>query len=92
MHRSDGSGTSYIWTDFLSKVSPEWARQVGKGTAVNWPVGLGGKGNEGVAGLVKQTPYAIGYVEIGYAEANQLVLRQGRERLGGVRRPARRRP
>ena len=67
VHRSDGSGTSYIWTDFLSKVSPEWAKRVGRGTSVNWPVGLGGKGNEGVAGLVKQMPYAIGYIELGYA-------------------------
>src|SRR5208282_1002840 len=63
VHRSDGSGTTYIWTDFLSKVSPEWASKVGKKTSVNWPVGLGGKGNEGVSGLVKQTPGAIGYVE-----------------------------
>jgi phosphate transport system substrate-binding protein len=72
VHRSDGSGTTFIWTDYLSKVNPDWAKAVGKGTAVSWPVGLGGKGNEGVAGLVKQTPNSIGYVEVGYAEANQL--------------------
>ena len=67
IHRSDGSGTTYIWTDYLSKVSSEWRSRVGRGTSVNWPVGLGGKGNEGVAGLVKQTPYAMGYVELIYA-------------------------
>ncbi len=67
VHRSDGSGTTYIWTDFLSKASSEWANKVGKKTSVNWPVGLGGKGNEGVSGLVKQTPGAIGYVELIYA-------------------------
>src|SRR6266516_4059550 len=59
MHRSDGSGTSFIWTDYLSKISPEWEHKVGRGTAVNWPVGLGGKGNEGVTATVKQTPGAI---------------------------------
>jgi len=64
VHRSDGSGTTFIWTDYLSKVSPEWASRVGKGTSVNWPVGLGGKGNEGVAGQVKNTPGALGYVEL----------------------------
>src|SRR5450432_1539580 len=72
VHRSDGSGTSYIWTDFLSKVSDEWKNKVGKGTSVNWPVGLGGKGNEGVAGLVKQTPNAFGYVELIYAVQNKM--------------------
>jgi phosphate transport system substrate-binding protein len=72
VHRSDGSGTTYIWTDYLSKVSPEWKSKVGTGTSVKWPVGLGGKGNEGVAGLVKQTPNAIGYVELIYAVQNQL--------------------
>ncbi|MBI1822334.1 MAG: phosphate ABC transporter substrate-binding protein PstS [Nitrospirae bacterium] len=72
IHRSDGSGTTYIWTDFLSKVSPEWDQKVGKGTSVNWPVGLGGKGNEGVSGLIKQTPYSIGYVELIYAVQNHL--------------------
>src|SRR5579872_1651569 len=72
LHRSDGSGTTYIWTDYLSKVSSEWQSKVGKNTSVNWPVGLGGKGNEGVAGLLKQTPYAIGYVELIYAIQNNL--------------------
>lgn len=67
VHRSDGSGTTYIWTDFLSKASEDWKNKVGKNTAVNWPVGLGGKGNEGVSGLLKQTPYSIGYVELIYA-------------------------
>ena len=72
VHRADGSGTTYIWTDFLAKVSPVWSSRIGRGKSVNWPVGLGGKGNEGVAGLVKQTPYAIGYVELGYALQNRL--------------------
>src|SRR5271163_4659631 len=73
IHRSDGSGTSYIWTDFLSKVSDDWKTKVGKAnTSVNWPVGLGGKGNEGVTGLVKQTPNSIGYIELIYAVQNKI--------------------
>ena len=72
VHRSDGSGTTYIWVDYLSKVSPEFKQKVGVATSVNWPVGVGGKGNEGVAGLVKQTPGAIGYVELIYALQNKL--------------------
>jgi phosphate transport system substrate-binding protein len=72
IHRSDGSGTTYIWVDYLAKVSPEWKSKVGVGTSVAWPVGLGGKGNEGVAGLVKQTSNAIGYVELIYAIQNHL--------------------
>lgn len=72
VHRSDGSGTTYIWTDYLSKVSPEWKQKVGTNTAVNWPVGLGGKGNEGVAGQIKQTPGALGYVELIYAKQNKI--------------------
>lgn len=72
VHRSDGSGTTFIWTDFLSKVSPEWASKVGKNTSVNWPVGLGGKGNDGVMGQVKQTPNSIGYVELIYAIQNNV--------------------
>jgi phosphate transport system substrate-binding protein len=72
VHRSDGSGTSYIFTDFLSNVSPQWAQGPGKGTSVKWPAGLGGKGNEGVAGLVKQTPGSVGYVELIYAHQNKL--------------------
>jgi len=71
-HRSDGSGTSYIFTNYLSKVNAEWAKNVGFGTAVNWPVGLGGKGNDGVAGIVKQTEGSIGYVELAYAVQNKL--------------------
>ena len=67
VHRSDGSGTSYIFVDYLAKVSPEWMKKVGVATAVNWPTGVGGKGNEGVAGLVTQTPGSIGYVELIYA-------------------------
>lgn len=72
VHRSDGSGTSYIFTDFLSKVSPDWKTKVGTNTSVNWPVGLGGKGNEGVSGLVKQTPDSIGYIELIYAVQNNI--------------------
>jgi phosphate transport system substrate-binding protein len=72
VHRSDGSGTTYIWTDYLSKISEEWKNKVGKGTSVNWPVGLGGKGNEGVAGLVKQTPNSFGYIELIYAIQNNM--------------------
>ena len=72
VHRSDGSGTSYIWTDYLSKVNPAWQSKVGKGTSVNWPVGLGGKGNEGVSALVQQTPGALGYVELIYAIQNHM--------------------
>jgi phosphate transport system substrate-binding protein len=72
VHRADGSGTSYCWTDYLSKVSDEWKQKVGKGTSVNWPVGLGGKGNEGVTGTVKNTPNSIGYVELIYAESNKI--------------------
>jgi phosphate transport system substrate-binding protein len=72
VHRSDGSGTSFIFTDYLSSVSGEWKSKVGKGTAVNWPVGLGGKGNAGVAGQLKQSPGALGYVELAYARQNKL--------------------
>jgi len=72
VHRSDGSGTTFVWTDYLSKVSPEWKSRVGSNTSVQWPVGLGGKGNEGVAGVVKQTPYAMGYVELIYALQNNM--------------------
>jgi phosphate transport system substrate-binding protein len=72
VHRSDGSGTTYIFTDYLSKVSSEWQGSAGKGTSVKWPVGLGGKGNEGVAGVVRQMPGAIGYVELIYAVQNKI--------------------
>jgi len=72
VHRSDGSGTTGVWTDYLAKVSAEWKQRVGVGTSVNWPVGIGGKGNEGVTGQVKQTPNTIGYVELIYALQNNL--------------------
>jgi phosphate transport system substrate-binding protein len=72
VHRSDSSGTSYIWVDYLAKVSPEWKNKVGVATAVNWPTGVGGKGNEGVAGLVTQMPGSIGYVELIYALQNKI--------------------
>ncbi len=82
VHRADGSGTSYGWTDYLTKVSPDWASRVGKGTSVNWPVGLGGRGNEGVAATVSQTPGAIGYVELGYATINKMAFGQVRNSAG----------
>jgi phosphate transport system substrate-binding protein len=72
VHRSDGSGTSYVFTDYLAKVSPAWATKPGTGKEVQWPVGLGAKGNEGVAGQVKQTPGAVGYAELAYATQNKL--------------------
>ena len=72
VHRSDGSGTTYIWTDYLSKISSDWKQKVGTNTSVNWPTGLGGKGNEGVAGQIKQTPGALGYVELIYAVQNKM--------------------
>src|SRR6267154_5906254 len=72
VHRSDGSGTTYIWTDYLSKISSEWQSTAGKGTSVKWPIGLGGKGNEGVAGMVRQLPGSIGYVELIYAVQNNI--------------------
>ena len=72
VHRSEGSGTTFIWTDFLSKMSEEWKNKVGKGASINWPVGLGNKGNEGVSGLLKQTPNAIGYIELVYAVQNNI--------------------
>jgi phosphate transport system substrate-binding protein len=72
VHRSDGSGTTFIWTDYLSKVSPEWKSQVGADTSVKWPVGMGGKGNEGVAGFIRQLSGSIGYVELIYAMQNNI--------------------
>jgi phosphate transport system substrate-binding protein len=74
VHRSDGSGTTAVFTDYLAKVSPDWKTQVGAAKSVKWPVGLGGKGNEGVTGLVKATPGAIGYVELAYAKQNKLAM------------------
>lgn len=82
VHRSDGSGTTAIFTNYLSKVSPEWSSKVGSGGAVNWPAGLGGKGNEGVAGLVKQTPGAIGYVELIYSLQNKMDYAKVRNKKG----------
>ncbi len=72
VHRSDGSGTTFCWTDYLSKVSPEWATKVGKNASVDWPTGLGAKGNDGVAGLIKQQKGALGYIELIYAVKNNL--------------------
>ena len=72
VHRADGSGTTYIWVDYLSKVSAEFLKKVGVNTAVNWPTGVGGKGNEGVAGLVRQSPGSLGYVELIYALQNKI--------------------
>ena len=82
VHRSDGSGTTYIFTDYLDKVSPAWHASVGKGKEVKWPVGLGGKGNEGVAGQIKQTPGAVGYVELAYAKQNNLPVAAVRNKAG----------
>lgn len=82
VHRSDGSGTTFVWVDYLSKVSPEWSQKVGRGTSVNWPVGLGGRGNEGVAATVRQTPGAIGYVELGYAQITKMAFGEVRNRAG----------
>jgi phosphate transport system substrate-binding protein len=72
VHRAEGSGTTFIWVDYLSKVNKEWETKVGRGTAVNWPVGLGGQGNEGVAGQIKQTPNSLGYIELTYALQNKI--------------------
>src|SRR5918992_1297956 len=72
VHRSDGSGTTFVWTDYLSKVSTEWEAQVGKGKSVQWPTGIGAPGNEGVASTIKSTPYAIGYIELSYALTTQM--------------------
>jgi phosphate transport system substrate-binding protein len=82
VHRSEGSGTTYVWVDFLSKVSAEWQSKVGRNTSVNWPVGLGGKGNEEVTGLVKQTPGSIGYVELIYAIQNHIPYGRVRNSAG----------
>ncbi len=82
VHRADGSGTTFHFTSFLSLVSPAWSSKVGHGTSVSWPVGLGGKGNEGVAGLIKQTPGAIGYVELAYVMQNKLTAAEVQNRDG----------
>jgi phosphate transport system substrate-binding protein len=82
VHRSDGSGTTIIWTDYLSKISPEWKSQVGSGTSVKWPKGVGGKGNEGVSGTVRLLPGAIGYVELIYAVQNKILFGSVRNSAG----------
>ena len=87
VHRSDGSGTSYIFSDYLSAVSGGWKGKVGKGTSLNWPIGLGGKGNEGVAGLIKQTPGGIGYVELAYAKSNNLPYASMKNQSGAYIEP-----
>jgi phosphate transport system substrate-binding protein len=87
VHRSDGSGTTYIWTDYLSKISPEWKTKVGTNTSVNWPTGIGGKGNEGVSGQVKETPGAIGYVELIYAIQNKMPYAEVKNSAGQFVKP-----
>jgi phosphate transport system substrate-binding protein len=87
VHRSDGSGTSAVFTDYLSKVSPEWKTKVGAGTSPNWPAGIGGKGNEGVTGQVKQTPNTIGYVELAYAVQNKLPVALIKNKAGSFVEP-----
>ncbi len=87
VHRSDGSGTTSIFTDYLAKVSPEWKGAVGAGKSVKWPTGLGAKGNEGVTGIVKQTPGAIGYVELAYANQNKLPMAELRNHDGAFVKP-----
>jgi phosphate transport system substrate-binding protein len=87
VHRSDGSGTTYCWTDYLSKVNPEWKSRVGRNTSVNWPVGIGGKGNDGVAGLIKQQKGALGYVELVYALKNHLSYGKVKNRAGEFGKP-----
>ena len=87
VHRSDGSGTTFIFTDYLSKVSPEWKQKAGNNTSVKWPVGLGGKGNEGVSGQVKQTPNSIGYVELIYAIQNKMPYADVKNATGNFVKP-----
>ncbi len=87
-HRSDGSGTTAIFSDYLSKVSPEWKSKVGAGKSLNWPVGLGGKGNPGVAGIVKQTPGAVGYVELIYALQNKMPIGDVQNKSGNFVTPS----
>ncbi len=85
VRRSDGSGTTFVWTDYLSKVSDEWKSKVGASTAVSWPEGVGGKGNEGVAAYVQRIKGSIGYVEYAYAKRNKMTLRVGAEQGRPVR-------
>jgi phosphate transport system substrate-binding protein len=84
VHRAEASGTTFVWTDYLSKISPDWKSKVGAGPAVSWPVGIGGKGNEGVAGLVQQTPYSIGYVELIYAIQNKMAYGAVKNSSGAI--------
>jgi phosphate transport system substrate-binding protein len=88
VHRSDGSGTTYIWTDYLSKISGEWKQKVGTNTSVNWPTGIGGKGNEGVAGQIKQTQGALGYVELIYALQNKMPYAEVKNAAGSFVKPS----
>jgi phosphate transport system substrate-binding protein len=88
VHRSEGSGTTFVFTDYLSKVSDQWKKKVGRGKAVNWPVGLGSKGNPGVAGLIKYFPGAIGYVELGYALLNRMPVALLQNRAGRFIKPS----
>src|SRR6266540_2515227 len=88
VHRSDGSGTTFIFTDYLSKVSAEWKQKAGNNTSVNWPTGIGGKGNEGVSGQVKQTPGAIGYVELIYAVQNKMPYADVKNAAGQFMKPS----
>ena len=88
VHRSDGSGTTFIWVDYLSSVNKEWETKVGRGTSVNWPVGLGMKGNEGVAGQIKQLPGSVGYVELIYAKQNQLAYADVKNAAGAYITPS----
>ncbi len=88
IHRSDGSGTSHVFTDYLAKVSPQWKSDVGVGKSVNWPVGLGGKGNPGVSGLIKQIPGSIGYVELVYTIQNKMTVARLKNRAGMVITPS----
>src|SRR5206468_8379709 len=88
VHRSDGSGTTNIFTTYLSAVSTQWRELVGANTAVSWPAGVGGKGNDGVAGLVRQTPGALGYVELAYAKQNKLTVALVRNKAGNFVEPS----
>jgi len=88
VHRSDGSGTSYIFTDYLSSVSPEWEKRVGRNTSVKWPAGLGGKGSEGVTGQIKNLSGAIGYVEVAYARQNKLPVADIKNSAGNFITPS----
>jgi phosphate transport system substrate-binding protein len=87
VRRADGSGTTFIFTNYLSKVNPEWKAKVGEGTAVNWPVGAGGKGNEGVAAFVQRLPNSIGYVEYAYAKQNKMTLHADANKDGKFVKP-----